>query len=116
MKNISVLSVKVGEEPAMISVPNTLEVLQKLVGGHIQTVQVTDDILLVIDEEGMLKERPVNFATGIRKGSGVQWLHAIHGDVLFVSVMGEDFTSLDKEQAQRVKAMFRFSREACIVR
>lgn len=46
-----------------------LSELQELVGGYIQVISVNDDMLLVIDEEGKLKNSPFNpLATNIAKG------------------------------------------------
>lgn len=37
-----------------------LEELQKFVGGYIEIVRLNDSELLVVDEEGLLKHRPLN--------------------------------------------------------
>lgn len=38
----------------------TLEELQTIVGGYIEIVNLPDDKLLVVDEEGKLKHKPYN--------------------------------------------------------
>lgn len=60
----------------------SLETLQKAVGGYIQIVPTNDGRLLVLDEEGKLKEKPVN-ATGTKLTRGVvaDW-DLIVGDVV----------------------------------
>lgn len=36
-------------------IPNTLEALQQEVGGYIETLTLTSDLVLIMDEEGCLK-------------------------------------------------------------
>ena len=43
-----------------MNIENTLEAKQKLVNGWIEVVSVTDDILLVCNEEGKLENLPPN--------------------------------------------------------
>lgn len=112
MKKITVVSVKVGEKPNVVTVDADLESYHKLVGGWIETVRVAEDILMIVNEEGMITDLPINFVTF----AGLEPVHQIHGNVFFVGVAGSDFVSLDKEQINRVREMFRFDRNACVVR
>ena len=41
-------------------IPNTLEALQAEVGGYIETVRLTTELLLIINEEGRLMDMPEN--------------------------------------------------------
>ena len=41
-------------------IPNTLEALQAEVGGYIETVRLTKELLLIINEEGPLMDMPEN--------------------------------------------------------
>lgn len=43
------------------TIPNTLEALQELVGGYIETVTVATDCVLICNEEGKLRNMPANF-------------------------------------------------------
>jgi hypothetical protein len=116
MKKLTVLHARVGEEPAVVTIDNDLESLKSLVGGWIETVRLPDDILMVVNEEGMLHDLPLNFITFVRDFGTLKPVHEIAGDVFFVSTLGENFISLDKEQIQKVKGMFSNNRNALIVR
>ena len=65
------------------TVPNTLEALQELVGGYIETVTVATDLVIICNEEGRLMDLPYNCEV-----CGVPFV----GTILFVGVDGEDFT------------------------
>lgn len=115
MKKLTVLKVNVNEEPEVVTIENTNEAMNEIVGGWLQTVMVAEDILLVVNEEGLLHDLPVNFQTIVVENNNVRPVHTIHGNVFFVSMLGEDFHSLDKLQIQRVKKMFVVARELCVV-
>lgn len=57
MGEIKVLLKKPGEFPALMTIENTLESLQKAVGGYIETVSLTRDLVIICDEEGRLKSK-----------------------------------------------------------
>lgn len=116
MKKLTVLHVKVGQEPVVKTVDNTIEALQGLVEGYIETVRIADDLLLVVNEEGLLQHKPMNFMTFALRAEGLVPVHEIVGDVFFVSWLGEDFTSLDKLQIQRIKDMFKADGKALVVK
>lgn len=71
-----------GEPWEFAEVENTLEALQTEVGGYIETVTLTVDACLVVNEEGRLRGLPfnVNFA-GLK----------LVGTVLLVGVNGDEF-------------------------
>ena len=114
MNKLTVLHVRVEEEPEVITVENSLEHLKRLVGGWFEIVSITDDIIMVVNEEGAIDELPINFITAKKEVSsntfGIQLLHEVHGDVFFVSTLSDEFHSLDKPQIQKVKRMFNHSR------
>lgn len=51
---------KPGCEPEIIEVENTLEALQQEVGGHIETVTIASDAVVICNEEGRLCGLPYN--------------------------------------------------------
>ena len=59
-----------------------LHILQNLVGGYIAVYPIRDDLLLIIDEEGKLKDKPMNFFIPN---------DYVAGTALFVGVDGEEF-------------------------
>lgn len=50
---LTVLKVEPGKPPEEVTMPNTLEAMQKMVGGFIEVVYL-DDVCLVCNEEGKL--------------------------------------------------------------
>lgn len=52
---IKILSIRRGESPCLTHINNDLESLQKFVGGYIEAVPLTDNILLICNEEGKIK-------------------------------------------------------------
>lgn len=82
-KEIRVIYKRVGFDPVEVTVPNELEALQILVGGYIETVPFASGAIMLVDEEGKLDGRPVNFPY---KGD------LICGSVVWVGTKGENFT------------------------
>lgn len=56
-----VLKIEPGKAPITINIENTLESLQGQVGGYIETVTFAEDVVIICDEEGRLKDKPYNF-------------------------------------------------------
>ena len=95
-EELKIVLKKVGEEPEVMNIENTLEAKQKLVDGWIEVVSVTEDILLVCNEEGKLDNRPPNLLFDY---------DYIAGDCFFIGDDYEngDFKSLTDEQIEEVK-------------
>lgn len=89
---------EVGKEPKVIDIDNTLEALQKAVGGYIEAVSVGNNVIMLCDEEGKLKGKPYNFDMGDDK---------IVGNVLFTKDGGkEDFTDLNENDVEMILHFF----------
>ena len=97
-EDLKIVLKKVGEEPEVMNIENTLEAKQKLVDGWIEVVSVTEDILLVCNEEGKLDNLPPNLLFDY---------DYIAGDCFFIGDDYEngDFKSLTDEQIEEVKAI-----------
>lgn len=104
--NLTVVTVRVGMEPATESIENTLRALQGFVGGYIEAIRVFDDdksIILVCNKEGRLLRMPIN--RSVRDDNGVV-LDAIYGDFMFCAANSRgEFCSLTERQAERCKAL-----------
>lgn len=94
---MKVIVKKVGEAPQTVNLDNTLEAVQKVVGGYIEVLRIDGNLLMICDEEGKLKGKPYNFDLGH---------DIIVGDVLFVQSDGEDFADLDEANAETVLKFF----------
>lgn len=74
------------EKPRSTFVPRggaQLHILQNLVDGYIEVYPIRDDLLLIINEEGKLKDKPMNFFIPN---------DYVSGTAVFVGKDGEDFT------------------------
>ena len=61
MKKISVLAVRQNEAPEMIELEDDLRAMQDFVGGNIEAVRPWgDDVIIICDEEALLKRLPPN--------------------------------------------------------
>ena len=85
MKKIGVLIKEPGKTPRHVNISDTLENLQKTVGGYIETVTIASDCVVICDEEGRLKGKP--WCCNI---CGVDFV----GTVILCGVAGEEFTDL----------------------
>ena len=79
----------------------TLDYLQSEVDGYIETIRLKDTpnrhLLMVIDEEGKLKDKPINDLAG--KIAYIRFDDYIVGDVVIVKEQDEDFVSLTDDEA-----------------
>jgi hypothetical protein len=82
------------KEPLVLERETMLKVLQTSVGGFIELLHTKDGNYLICDEEGKLKNKPVNSA------ATDLWIHghadAIVGDVVICDK--KEFDDLDKEE------------------
>lgn len=61
VKRLRVVHKLPGLPAEVVVIDDTLEDLQKLVGGYIGVVRVTPDVHAYVDDEGLFKELPLNF-------------------------------------------------------
>ena len=106
MEKIKIIQFNVGQEPATKEVENTLETMQEIVGGYIETVwieRLNDGVItLVCDEEGLLKDKPVNKFVNDNQ---------IVGDFFIAKVNNKgDFISLSEEDISIFSTVFRAER------
>lgn len=88
---------KVGEAPEVSSIDkqDELKSLQGIVGGYIEAGHITNDIVLICNEEGKLIGLPHNF----HLNNGVEFV----GDVCFVRDNHDgEFTDLTDEDIEKI--------------
>ena len=73
------------------SVKTELSELQKAVGGYIETVKLKDGGVMIVDEDGMLKQYPHNDLASYISG------HHIYGTALIVGVDGDKFDDVPEQ-------------------
>lgn len=89
-----------GEDPRSMVIPNELGVMQQLVGGHIETLMISDNGILVMNEEGKILGSEQNFYLGAIGDT-------IVGPVLVVGEDGDDFASLPDDEASEISRIMR---------
>lgn len=85
MKKIKVMVKEPFEKPYMTEIDNTLESLQKTVGGFIETVTIASGLTIICDEEGLLTDNKYNCTI-----AGVYFF----GTIIFAGIKGEEFADL----------------------
>lgn len=95
MSKIRILALPVYREPYITNIENSLENMQRFVGGYIEAVTVLKNpqVILICDEEGLLKGRAVNPSVPDLQPY-VGWGLKIVGDCFLCGVAGEDFADL----------------------
>ena len=82
MRKIRVMVKRPGKVPYMALVPDRLECLQAIVGGHIEVYPLCGNLAVVCHAEGVLLGLPVNCYFDCNF-----WV----GTIFFVSVVGSEF-------------------------
>lgn len=92
---IKILACPVDREPYITNIENSLKNMQNYIGGYIETVTVLKNpqVILICDEEGVLKGRAVNPSIPDLDEYG-GWAPGIVGDCFFCGVSGEEFADL----------------------
>lgn len=85
MKKIGVLIKEPGKQPRHVNISDTLENLQRTVGGYIETVTVSADLVVICDDEGRLKGKPHCCTI-----CGVDFV----GTVILCGIDGDEFADL----------------------
>lgn len=95
MSKIRILALPVDREPYITNISNTLENMQRFIGGYIEaeTILQSPEVVLICDEEGMLKGRAVNPSVPDLQPY-VGWGLKIVGDCFLCGVDGEEFADL----------------------
>lgn len=82
MSKIHVYIKDPGKPPRSVHISNTLENLQKTVGGYIETVTLASDLVIICNEEGIINDLPYNCNV-----CG----HMLFGTVIFCGAEGDEF-------------------------
>jgi hypothetical protein len=89
MKQLDVIICKPGLPGYIDTVENELHALQEVVDGYIEPVRIGNDLVILCNEEGILRSLPLN-----RIVNGCM----LCGTFLVVGEDGEEFVSLTQEQ------------------
>ena len=94
-----------GGKPELVAIKNELQELQEYVCGFIEVVPIADNVVLIVNEEGKLRDLPINFWIG----RGSQVCDCIRGDALICATDGEEFCDLTEEQITLYSDIFKGS-------
>ena len=79
--------VKEPSKPAAVKViDGSLESMQDIVGGYIETFHIAENVLCVVNEEGLIRDLPFNFTAPP---------FFVYGTAFFCGQQGEDMVGLD---------------------
>lgn len=107
-EKISVLLVQPGKYPKMIEIEDSLEAMQKVVGGDIEEyMPFDDDIAIICNEEGKINGMPLNRTI---YGEDKEMIDIIAGDffVAYAPIESEKFLSLPREMADKYHEKFKY--------
>lgn len=83
-----------------VEIENTLEALQKAVGGYIETITLSPECVMIVDEEGRLKGKPENI-----KATQASSMNIV-GDALVCGIDGEEFTDVPDHIERLLQTLF----------
>ena len=92
--------IKASGESGPVEVENTLEALQKAVGGYIETITLSPECVMIVDEEGRLKGKPENI-----KATQASSMNIV-GDALVCGIDGEEFTDVPDHIERLLHTLF----------
>ena len=93
------------KEPREVQIEPGLESLQKAVGGYIEAVYpFTDELALIVNEEGKLNGLPLNRA--LRDEDG-EIYEILAGNILAVGLVEENFSDLPTDLMRKYKEHFK---------
>ena len=103
-QSIKVVLCEPGKKARVTTIMNSLESLQKMVGGYIEAVYPFDDpVAIVCNEEGKINDCELNRSLKDENGKVYD---IIAGPFLVVGLSEDDFASLSKEHQDKYSKMF----------
>ena len=100
-RKIRILVVEPNKEPYQIKIEHTLRNLQKIVNGYIEIVELSPSVDLICNEEGKIKQLPLNRFIDYDIIAGTFFI-AGHRD--------EETISLSRKQIKKYKEIFKLSK------
>jgi hypothetical protein len=88
-----------GEPLRSMVVPNELGVMQQLVDGYIESITLPDNLIVICNEEGKIRDMAKNFHVAALDDY-------IYGPALFMGADGEEFCSIKPEHEKLIRAYF----------
>ena len=105
---ITVLLVQTGRYPKTVEIDDTLEAMQRLVGGDIEEyMPFEDEVAIICNEEGKMNGLPLNRAV---YDSEHQMIDIMAGDffIAYAPVSSEKFLSMPPDLSKKYAEKFRY--------
>ncbi len=96
-QDITILKIEPKREPEVVTVENSLHTFQKMVGGYIEVIDVSNTVCIIVNEEGKLKGLTPN-----RRFNG----DILVGTILVVGRDGENLASLKADDMATYETLF----------
>lgn len=106
---ITVLYIQANHYPKAVAIDNSLEAMQKLVGGNIEEyMPFEDEVAIICNEEGKMNGLPLNRAVYDEKTKEI--IDIIAGDffIAYAPIDSEKFKDLPKDLEQKYREKFKF--------
>ena len=108
---LSVILVRPGEIAKQVEIEDTLEAMQEMVGGYIESyMPFEDEVAIVCNDEGKMSGEPPNRAIRNEKGEVID---IICGDffICYAPIGSENFHSMPDELMEKYKEKFKYPEE-----
>ena len=106
---ITVLYLQVGKLPQTVSIDNSLEAMQRLVGGYIEEYMPFDDeVALICNEEGKMNGSSLNRAVYDEHSKEMIEIIAADFFIAYAPVGSENFKSLPKDLEKKYADKFKY--------
>ena len=96
---MKVLYYAIGKEPEVIEIAPTLKSMQETVGGYIETLTLSNGVVVVCNEEGKLLDLPLNRTVFFSPRSA----EAIMGNFFVCEAGDEDFKDISSKGIEYAK-------------
>lgn len=103
---MKVLKIMPNQPPLEREMDNTLEALQSEVGGYIEAVSLSGDIVIICNEDGINLKFPVSRTLVFTSNSGTVYDVPIHGVFIICGTDGEEFRGLSEKEIKDLKKQF----------
>lgn len=110
MKEIKVLKFNPKEKVKEEQIENTLEGIQKAVGGYFESIPIDNKFILICNEEGKIKNLENNVC--LVRLKEIKILDTIKGSCFITKRRGENFSSLSKEDLKELKKRIDFDEDS----
>lgn len=110
-EKIKALLFEPGKKPKDIEIGNSLEAFQEAVKGYIETLSISETVVLIVNEEGLIRRMKPCVMVSIPVLHGALSCSyrytTLVGPVVAVGVQGDEFRSLTKVERDFVLAQVR---------